>query len=379
MSQAFTASRGSASRIVRRSASSGSPRRSAMRSLTAATRAEPSSRGGPGSRSARAARTALASPTRPSASYVAPIRARVGVDVDQPPGEAQRVLAGRLGAELGADGEQDVGVRRAAPASPARRAPSRRASGSSSGKAPLPMYVVATGAPSRSATRAKLVPGARSGGRRPRPRRRVARPRRAGRPPRRGSVAVGAGELPGVGVELLRRARRCPPARTSTGISTKTGPLGARQRPPPGLREQVRDLLGRLGASRPLHDRLEGGLLVGELVQEAAAGADQVARDLARDRDDGDVRARRLHERRERDERARAGGEEERRRAAARSRVAVGGEPGRELRAQPDGADRARPQAVPDRERVDARDAERDLGAERLEALCDQACRPYAL
>ena len=47
---------------------------SAIRSFAAATRAGPSSLAGPGSRSASAARTAFASPTRPSASYVAPIR-----------------------------------------------------------------------------------------------------------------------------------------------------------------------------------------------------------------------------------------------------------------------------------------------------------------
>ena len=33
-------------------------------------------------------------------------------------------------------------------------------------------------------------------------------------------------------------------------------------------------------------------------------------------------------------------------------------------------------QPVPDRQRVDARHAERDLGAERLEALGDEACPP---
>ena len=122
------------------------------------------------------------------------------------------------------------------------------------------------------------------------------------------------------------------------GNLDEDGPARRRQRPAPGLGEQLRDLLGRLGARRPLHDGLEGGLLVGELVQEPAPGADQVARDLARDRHHGDVRARGLHQRGQRDERARAGREEKRRRPAARPRVAVGGEPGRELGAEADAA-----------------------------------------
>ena len=135
-----TASRGSASRMVsqepelglgpplRRSAPS--PRR---------PRAGPSSRGGPGSRSASAASTAFASPTSPSASYVAPIRRGSASTWISRPREAQRVLPGRLGPELRADGEEDVGARRAAPGTPARPAPSRARAGDPRGSAPLPM------------------------------------------------------------------------------------------------------------------------------------------------------------------------------------------------------------------------------------------------
>ena len=239
MSHAVTASRGSASRMVRRSASSGSPRRSAMRCLTAATRAEPSSRGGPGSLSARAARTALASPTRPSASYVAPIRAgSASTWISRP----ERRSA--YWPVVSAPSSVPTASRTSASPSSSRIAGSSSAvpsaSGSSSGKAPLPMYVVATGAPSRSATSAKLVPGARRGGRRPRPRRRVARPSRAGRPPRRAASDDGSGRADGVVSSSSRPARRSRPRARRPGSrgrparSAASAPAARPPRPGPG-------------------------------------------------------------------------------------------------------------------------------------------------
>ena len=52
--------------------------------------------------------------------------------------------------------------------------------------------------------------------------------------------------------------------------------------------------------------------------------------------------------------------------------VAVGGEPGTELGAVAVDLDRAGPQRLPDGQRVDPRDPEGDLGAERAQALGDE-------
>ena len=142
----------------------------------------------------------------------------------------------------------------------------------------------------------------------------------ARRRPAQTTGAVGAGEQPGGLVERASsgsgssRGRACPARRRDVRLAgeqvdrdlDEDRAARRRQRAAPGLGEQLRDLRRALGARGPLDDGLERRLLVGELVQVAAAGADQVARDLARDRDDRDVGARRLHQRGERDRARRA-------------------------------------------------------------------------
>ena len=374
MSQAVIASRGSASRTVSRRPRSVSrpwpPRFSSMRSLTAATLATPSSGGRPGgARRARQARPSRRRRARARRRWLrsASGRRRRGRGCRGARARTARSSPHRAGCR--SRERRRRSLRSSLNAGSSMAVP--RASGSSSGNAPLPMYVVATGAPRRSATSRSSSHA---------PARRTPPPAQttgvsAAMSSRTASAsAFSSGEGAGRGdVSSSPTGASVLPASTSTGISRNTGPLGGVQRPSPRLGQQGRDLVGGLGARGPLHDGLERRLLVGELVQEPASGADQLARDLARDRHDRDVCARRFHERGQRDQRTRPGREEEGRRPPARPRVAVRGEAGRELGAKADPRDRARAQTVPDRERVDPRHPECDLGAERFEALRDEA------
>src|SRR5919106_2363057 len=173
-------------------------------------------------------------------------------------------------------------------------------------------------------------------------------------------------------VEILRRRHVSAGAQEVDRDLDEDGAARRRQGPAPSLGQEVRDGLGALRAGRPLDDRREGGELVGQLVQVPAPGAEQVARNLARHGDDRHVRARRLHQRRERDERPRAGGEQEWRGPPAHARVAVRGEARVQLCPEADRAHFGSAQALPDRERVHARDAHADLGSECFQALGDE-------
>ena len=106
-------------------------------------------------------------------------------------------------------------------------------------------------------------------------------------------------------------------------------------------------------------------------MQVAAAAADEVAGNLARDRDERDVGARGLHEAGEGVQCSRAGGEEKSRGLAARARVAVCREGGVELGAKADVADGTLAQGLPDPERVDTGKAEGRLGSESFEGIHD--------
>ena len=108
-------------------------------------------------------------------------------------------------------------------------------------------------------------------------------------------------------------------------------------------------------------------------MQEAAVLVDDRPRDLRDDVDQRHVRALRLHQRARGDERAGAGGRQQRRRAAGGARVAVGREARRELGAVPDVGEVAAAGAhpLPDRQRVDARQAEDRLRAAGPQAVDD--------
>src|SRR5919108_688219 len=257
MSHAVIPVRGTTLRIVasrlRSSSRPCSVRPAAIRSRVRAARSAPSCRSRAGLRSFSAARTALASPTRPNASYDAPIRSgAASIWTIRPRGRSWYwpVVSAPSSVPTQRSTSADSRSSWNAPSSQ----PDPTARGWSSGKAPLPMYVVATGASSLSA--------------------------------------------------------------------------------------------------RPT--------------------SSSHARDLARDGDDRAMGARRFHERRQRDERARAGREEKRRGPAGDSRVAIGGKPRVEFGPEAQRANAARPQALPDRERVHPGQPECDLSAEPLERLRDE-------
>ena len=223
MSQVVTASRGRAARIVSRRPSSDSRRSSAIRSFAAATRTYPSSRAGPPRRSASAPRTAVASPTSPSASYVAPIRRGSASTWMSRPESSSAYWP-----VVSAPSSVPTASTTSAPARSSRTAGSSSAvptaSWSSSGKAPLPMYVVATGAPSRSATaRSSSQAAERST---PPPAQTTGVIALARRYAASSSVASsGSGSVSGATSSSPGRTS-VSPASTSTGISRKTGPLG---------------------------------------------------------------------------------------------------------------------------------------------------------
>src|SRR5947209_7355871 len=100
---------------------------------------------------------------------------------------------------------------------------------------------------------------------------------------------------------------------------------------PPGLREQVGQLLEAVDASGPLDDWRERRQLVRQLVEVPPALANQVPGNLAGNGDHRDVGARRLHQGGQRVQRARTGGEEERRRASADPRGTTRRQPGVQL------------------------------------------------
>ena len=344
MSQPAAASRGSAPRTdSSRPRSSSRPCSSspdAMRSRTVRARssARPSgSRFGRRSRKSRQRRSRVADETERGEGGADPLLVRI--DLDELPAELKRVLLRRLGAELRADDEHRVRALDELAGTRPRRRPSRRRARDPRGRRPCPCT---TSRPERATSRQRRAapPRLPSEGRRSRPRRSgrsAPASTRAASSSRDESGTTGAGGLPSrpfdsqIGLaredvhrdlEEDRAARRC-------------------LRALPGLGEKLGNVLGASCPRRPLHDGLERRALVAQLVEVPAAAADQVARDLARDRDERDVRARGLHEAREGVQRSGAGGEEQGRRLAACARVAVGGEGGVQLGAEADVADRA--------------------------------------
>ena len=105
------------------------------------------------------------------------------------------------------------------------------------------------------------------------------------------------------------------------------------------------------------------------LVQVAAAGADEVGRDLRREVEHRRARRVGLRERGERVERPRPGRRQVDARLLAGARIADRSEPGRLLVAHDDPAHRRADQRVPDRESVDARQPEHHLDVVGLERL----------
>jgi hypothetical protein len=130
-----------------------------------------------------------------------------------------------------------------------------------------------------------------------------------------------------------------------------------------------RDVRGRAGHVRRLHHRREHRRLVGRLVQDAAvgAGAPQRGRDVGRDDEHRRARRPRLADRRQRVGRARPRGGQRDAEPPAGARVAVGRVRRRLLVAYADEPDRRCAQRLPQRQVVDARQAEADLDAARLE------------
>ena len=291
-----------------------------------------------GRRSRRAASVARASPTRPKRGEGGADPLLVRVDLDELAAELKRVLLRRLGAELRADDEHRV---RALDELPERRLVAGRAGGK--------LVILGEGALAhvrrhdRSAQRlgngAQLLPGSRAKDAAPGPdqrslgarehARRLVESRRV-RHDRRGRASVETVDSQ-IGLAREHVHRDLQEDRAAR----------RRLRPLPGLSEKLGNVLGASCPRRPLHDGLERRALVAQLVEVPAAAADQVARDLARDRDERDVRARGLHEAGQGVQRSGAGGEEQGRRLAACARVAVGGEGGVQLGAEADVADRA--------------------------------------
>ncbi len=142
-------------------------------------------------------------------------------------------------------------------------------------------------------------------------------------------------------------------------------------RPLPGLGEKLGNVLGAGARADHFTMGSNDARWSRSSWRYPAAAADQVARDLARDRDERDVGARGLHEACEGVQGSGAGGEEQGRRLAACARVAVGREGGVQLGAEADVADGASAQPLPDSERVDPGQAEDGLGAESLEGVHD--------
>ena len=113
MSQELTASRGSASRTARTRPRS-SPRscsssRASIRVRTSATRCSPAALCGRREAFEQRREHATRVADEPERVVARPDPPRVGVDVDEAPSQLEGVVARRLGAELGADGEDGVG------------------------------------------------------------------------------------------------------------------------------------------------------------------------------------------------------------------------------------------------------------------------------
>ena len=149
-------------------------------------------------------------------------------------------------------------------------------------------------------------------------------------------------------------------------------PAGWRHRLAPALGEHVWQVRRSLDPRGPFHDRFERRQLVMEVVQEAPALADHVARNLAGDRDNRDIRRRRFHQRRQGIERTRSSRQQQRRSLATNSGVSVGGKPGIQLGPKVQCPQAARPKALPHRQRVNAREPKNHLGAQRFQAFDDE-------
>ena len=180
------------------------------------------------------------------------------------------------------------------------------------------------------------------------------------------------GEWLGIRIGDGDRVEPSVPAQHVDGDLQVHGAARRCERDRPRLSHELRNRLRALGPGGVLDDRGERGELTVELVQVAAMRSKQLAWDLARDRHDGYVGARRLHDRSERVQRPRPGREQQRRRTARAARITVSGETRAELGPGDDRFDLATgPQRLPHRERVDSGHAERDVRTKGRQRLHD--------
>ena len=217
----------------------------------------------------------------------------VGIDLDELPAELEPVLLGRLGAELRADDEHRIGL-----------LDEVAESGFVAGRAGGELVILGEGAFAhvrRHDRRAQslgdgtqLVPGARAQD-------------TASGPDER---SLGAREDPRRFVQSSRvghdRGGRATvePIHLHVGLAREhvhrdfeeDRPARRRARALPGLGEELGHVLGAACPRGPLRDRLEGRALVAQLVQVATPAADEVAGNLARDRDERDMGARGFHQ-----------------------------------------------------------------------------------
>ena len=181
------------------------------------------------------------------------------------------------------------------------------------------------------------------------------------------------GSSSGVASIAVTTGRVVSASSTSCGISTHTGPCGAVSADfqAAAIADGIWDW--RTDRVDGLHHAPERGGLVGEFVQVAvAAAAEPGGRDLAADRQDGGGGRRRLLERGQRGQRARAGGQEQRGRLAGDPAVRVRREARVVLHPQADVPQVGAAQRVEHAERVLAGQAEDGGRAEPGQRLHDQ-------
>ena len=224
------------------------------------------------------------------------------VDLDQTALELQRPLAGRLGAQLGADREHDVGgaqqlLERAlvAGGSDGERMVGRdralaHVRGRSRRAEPLGERLERRGR--AGAQHAAAPPEHRALGR-------LEQPRRL-----REQRRIGGGQGDGRDVERARRRQiRLSLEHVDRDLEHDRA-RGRGARLPERLGDQVGHLVDAARHRMPLRERRQRLRLRGQLVQEAAVRADHVARHLRDDVDERDVARARLHQGARRDERA---------------------------------------------------------------------------